>query len=338
MPFRNLPDSDETRQGALDLAEGAYKVYVTDQPDETKKIKAIPEEMHTQLVPIAGDFGKNIEARGFALTAQNKATLDKEVALKTLKMFNNHFIMVLNFDIARGKFHPSIRATYGLDVTQETLPVMGSEIEVFEWSKKLIAGEIHRIADGGAPMLDPDLAEMQAAQNAYVAAHEEQERKKTNYDLAQEAVEAMRPAVDKFIKKMWNTIEFYFQDDEPSSLRRKARAWGVVYATRPDEEPEPEPQTLTGTVTAGEKKLIMQGGFDVNTLFIVKNAGPTELELYTTELPTDPLPGTRVKFAAGEQKEVWANELGADTNTVLMVYNPDETATGNWEVTVGNPE
>ena len=101
---------------------------------------------------------------------------------------------------------------------------------------KLISGETHRIAGGGAPMLDPALAEVQAALNAYTTKHNEQLRKKAAYDAAQEEVEAMRPAVDKMIKKLWNQIEFYFSEDTPSSLRRKARAWGVVYATRPDED------------------------------------------------------------------------------------------------------
>ena len=52
-----------------------------------------------------------------------------------------------------------------------------------------------------------------------------------------------RPAVDDLIKDLWDTIEFNLRTEEPSSLRRKAREWGVVY----DEADEAEPPTPTLT-------------------------------------------------------------------------------------------
>lgn len=338
MPYRDLPDSDDTRNIAMNQGVGAYKVFVTDQPDEAKKIKAITLELHTELVPLAEDFGRKLEERGHALADQNKATLEKEAPLNVVRMVNQHFIMVLNFGIVRGKFHPSVRADYGLDATQETLPPMGREAEAIDWAHKLINGETHRIAGGGAPMLDPSLAELQAAFNAYTLKHDEQLRKKADYDAAQEEVEAMRPDVDKFIKKLWNQIEFYFSEDTPSSLRRKARGWGVVYATRPDEIPDPEPQTFTGIVKANTQVMVMHNGFDVNTMFIMNNPGPVVVDYYTISDPTKPVPGTTVRIEPGIQKEIWASELGADSNTYLMVNNPSLTTDGSWEVTVGNPE
>ena len=62
------------------------------------------------------------------------------------------------------------------------------------------------------------------------------------YDLAQEVVADQRPAVDDLIKGLWDTIEFNLRTEEPSSLRRKAREWGVVY----DEADEAEPPTPPG--------------------------------------------------------------------------------------------
>jgi hypothetical protein len=188
------------------------------------------------------------------------------------------------------------------------------------------------------PMQNPSLADVQAAYADYTAKQAEQLRRKSDYDLSQEAVNALRPEVDKFIKKLWNTIEFYFQDDEASSLRRKARAWGVVYKTRPDEEPEPEPQVFTGTVKATEKKEVMKGGFDINTLFIVKNTGTVPLDLYSATDPVDPVPVATVRIQPGIEQEVWATELGADTNPYLICYNSSTTTDGSYQVVVGNPE
>ena len=38
-----------------------------------------------------------------------------------------------------------------------------------------------------------------------------------------------RQSVDDLIKDLRDTIEFDLRNEEPSSLRRKARDWGVVY-------------------------------------------------------------------------------------------------------------
>ena len=61
------------------------------------------------------------------------------------------------------------------------------------------------------------------------------------YALAQEAVADQRPAVDDLIKDLWDTIEFNLRTEEPSSLRRKAREWGVVYDEADEAEPPPPP-------------------------------------------------------------------------------------------------
>ena len=58
-------------------------------------------------------------------------------------------------------------------------------------------------------------------------------------------VAAQRPAVDDMIMDLWDTIEFNLRTEEPSSLRRKAREWGVVYDEAGEAElpppPPPEP-------------------------------------------------------------------------------------------------
>ena len=66
---------------------------------------------------------------------------------------------------------------------------------------------------------------------------------KDAYDAGQEAVAAQRPSVDALIKDLWDTIEFALRADEPSSLRRKAREWGVFYL---GDEETPVPHTPPG--------------------------------------------------------------------------------------------
>ena len=57
-----------------------------------------------------------------------------------------------------------------------------------------------------------------------------------------------RPAVDDLIKDLWDTIEFNLRNEEASSLRRKAREWGVVYDGDDEVEvPRPCPPVSAGT-------------------------------------------------------------------------------------------
>ena len=39
-----------------------------------------------------------------------------------------------------------------------------------------------------------------------------------------------------------------------------------------------------------------------------------------------------VRIDPGTQKDVWVSELGADSNTYLMIYNPSTTTEGSWEI------
>jgi hypothetical protein len=215
---------------------------------------------------------------------------------------------------------------------------MGREGETYDWAQRIISAETRRIADGGLPMLNPSLAEIQRAFDTYDPLRDEQMRKKTKYDLEQEDVAKMREEIDELIKDGWDQVEFYFRKDDPASLRRKARGWGLEYATRPGEEPEPESEIFTGTVKAASVAEIMHSGYDINTMFIMKNPGPVPVDFFTAASATDPPPATRVTIAPGIETEVWASELGADTNTYLMVYNPHATIDGSWQVVIGNPE
>lgn len=50
-----------------------------------------------------------------------------------------------------------------------------------------------------------------------------------------------RPTVDGVVKDLWDTIEFNLRAEDASSLRRKAREWGVAYDGVEEEEAPPVP-------------------------------------------------------------------------------------------------
>jgi hypothetical protein len=56
--------------------------------------------------------------------------------------------------------------------------------------------------------------------------------------------------VDDLIKELWDTIEFALRNEESSSLRRKAREWGVVYDGDAADSVTPTPAPATTTAPA----------------------------------------------------------------------------------------
>ena len=89
---------------------------------------------------------------------------------------------------------------------------------------------------------------------------------------------------------------------------------------------------ITGTVAAGEKSEILHGGFSGDSEFIFKNTGETILRFYSANLPADPIPGTVLEIAAGEEATALASALGSEENMYLMVYNADMENEGEFEV------
>ena len=89
----------------------------------------------------------------------------------------------------------------------------------------------------------PTVAKINAALNALTAAETEQLRAKEKADDEEEQATALDPEVDTFTKDMWDTIEFNLRTHEATSLRRRAREWGVFYATRPGEPEETDTPT-----------------------------------------------------------------------------------------------
>ena len=106
-------------------------------------------------------------------------------------------------------------------------------------------------------------------------------------------------------------------------IERSARSQGDPLA--------PE-EYISGTAAAGEKSEILHGGFTGDSEFIFRNTGETILRFYTANLPADPVPGTVLEIAAGEEATALASALGSEDNLYLMVYNVDTENEGEYAV------
>jgi hypothetical protein len=271
-----------------------------------------------------------------ALAKQTAATKAKAEAFDWVAIFISHYFQSFNNGIVRKLFKDTDRPFYGLDVNDSRVPNLFSEADLSKWAGEIKSGEAARVANGGAPMAMPTAAQVEAEYQKYAALKITQTGLKDAYDVGQENLHDMLREARTLVQDIQDAVEYKFRREEISSLRRKAREYGIVYIDDNGEVISDEPAApLTGTVAPKTSATIMKGGYDINSLFKVTNKGPVLLKLYSAANAGDAVPSTTVDIAPGQQLDVWATELGAESNTFFMVYNPDETVAGSWEVEVG---
>jgi hypothetical protein len=201
------------------------------------------------LIALLPNFATEMQQRGTALSGQSSTTAAINPYRKRVRMFISHFLRVFNIGVERGVYAASERAHYQLPVSSEKLPNLSSDEDLVLWAGNIAAGDAARVTAGGAPMTNPTAAEVAAEFALYEPMLATHTTAKDAYDSEQEDVEDMRPQVDDLINDIWDEVLFTFRKDSPSSMRRKAREYGVVYRLSPGEEPQPDEFSISGKVT-----------------------------------------------------------------------------------------
>lgn len=231
MPYRSLPSTDTALLNALTTAKNKAENTPAGQ-------LAFKQETLAKLNELEPLFKKEIAERGAALSNQTQSTAEKMTAQDNLRMYISHFIQVFNFGVERGKYKATDRPFYQLDMSQTELPYLGNEPEVERWAQNIIKGETDRKGAGGEGMINPSAAEVEAAYLLFLEKNTGQSVLKDVYDKEQEDVERMRGEVQELIRDIWDEVEFEYRKESAPSMRRKAREYGVYYATRPGETVE----------------------------------------------------------------------------------------------------
>ena len=224
MPSRRLPKTDDQRSTALNTA---FAKWGATAPAD----RAITAPDFATLSAQRDLWGPALTSRATALAAQVTATGAADPLLARVKMFVSHFIQVFNLAVARGVFPASARAFYGLDVSSDKVPPLDNRDDILRWVHQIVDGEAARLATAnpGPPMAMPAVADVHDDLYFYLIAAAAQTSAKNANDTAEEAVATLRPTVDPAILDAWDDVENFYRHDDLSSLRRKAREWGVVY-------------------------------------------------------------------------------------------------------------
>jgi hypothetical protein len=233
MPFRQLPATDATRSQAL--TSGLKKSSAV-----TGTARLISADTAARLVAFVPNWQKEITERADALGKQTSFTTTLNFAGDKLRTTLSHFIQVFHFGVARGVFSPSGRAVYDLSVNEETVPTLTSEADLLLWADRIIKGDPRRVINFSEPaMAMPSAAEVATALATYNAELTVQTAAKDSLESEQSDVNQLRPEADQLIRDVWDEVEFALRQLETTTLRRRAREWGVFYALRPGEPEEP---------------------------------------------------------------------------------------------------
>lgn len=228
MPYRRLPNTDNARLKALNLAFEKG----TDLPPFKL---AFSQVMFHQIKSTLPAFLNAISEHRNAMNLHAEKNKDYHQRYKKAKLYISHFIQVVDMAIARGEHPPEIRNYFGLSEEERKLPNLATEEDIISCGSKLIEGERDRKISGQTPITNPSIALVQVHFDKYLDAFNHQKSLKRRSTTAHENLEELRAKIDGIIQQTWNEVEETFKDLPEEIRREKASDYGVVYVYRKNE-------------------------------------------------------------------------------------------------------
>lgn len=229
MPYRRLPNTDQARIRALNMAVESCvqgEVYTNTLKHNTyATAKNFLEKFEREVFMYKRCVAEQSSKRGNA---------KYEAAFKNARMYVVHFLQVFSMAVMRGEIARAKRAYYGLVVEDDSLPTITLESAVLEWSKKIVEGERKRQGEGGVPIYNPTMGRVSVACDLFKDMYDKQQRLQQNTAEALQRVAAMRAECDEIILAVWQEIEDAFASFEGEERLAKCAKYGIIYYTRRD--------------------------------------------------------------------------------------------------------
>ena len=219
---RKLPKSSNSRFDALNVAK--------QKKDNTAPANiAITPATSIRLDAAVVAFAAARNTLSIKRANSILSTSQKQVLLEAQRLKNSHYVQVLNMHIEEKIFPEAHRAFFKIDSNSSAVPTQKAEADVVALSQAIVDGEPNMIAAGGTAIPFPTKATIQTALTALIAKQQDQSTKKDATDAAEEALLKLNTEADAVIKKVWDEVETFWNEQPTESLRRKSREWGVVY-------------------------------------------------------------------------------------------------------------
>ena len=233
MPYRRLPNTDQTRVRALKAA--VEKASMQNVADMAISLKTLSE---------ARNYLPKFEAAHIYYTQcydnQSKASRKHQANVKTARLYISHFIQVFNLAILRAEIKENHRELYGLP-NNNLVPDLVSDVAIADWGRKVIEGERRRTSVGGIPIYNPTIAKVKVHYDIFLDSYERQKSLQALTVRRLEEISGMRERADEIILDIWNQVEVKFQSILPNEQRLDlCREYGLIYYYRTGEKQQIE--------------------------------------------------------------------------------------------------
>lgn len=232
MPYRRLPNTDPARLRALRKA--VDKSYESDPRGEVISLAVISKARN-----LLARFSAAYTYYQQCCRKQSRENRKHTENVRMARLYVSHFIQVLNMSVIRGEIKAVHKECYGLSAENHALPELASDEQLSEWGGKIIEGEKLRLAKGGTPIYNPNIARVKVFYDIFSDSFSSQKMQQMITDRSREKLKSMRDETDSLILNIWNQIESRFLDVTPAEKRLEVCSdYGVIYYYRPGEKNE----------------------------------------------------------------------------------------------------
>lgn len=237
MPYRRLPNTDQARMKAIEMAlEKGKRTALSELAFSQQTLEKIQI-----LYPRLSNAVRQLQA---AKQVQFDRSNEYGNIFKKAKLYVSHFVQVLNFAILREEMKPEVREFYGLDIHSSKVPPLNLEKDILAWGERIIAGEQQRCMRGGSAIYSPSIALVKVHYESFKDAYHHQKILQNNTNRASLKMQEMREDADAIIQQLWNEIEETFEALPGETRRAKAQEYGIAYVFRKSELKKMEAEKL----------------------------------------------------------------------------------------------
>lgn len=252
MPYRRLPNTDQARLSALQMAvQRASEADFTEQVLQYKTLcdaRRFLMQFENTVMQYHENFRTKVSAnKNYRRVVQNA------------RMYISHFIQVLNLAVIRGEVKAEQKELYQLDPHNHIVPDLSSEEDLLVWGENIIQGEQKRTSMGGFPIYNPAIAKVKVHYDIFKAEQMSHTLHKKVTSRVMGDVEAQRKQADAIILTIWNEVEDYYKDLLPYDKLCHCKNYGVIYYYRPTEK-RLSPETDAEIVRVRESQPLIDFG------------------------------------------------------------------------------
>ena len=250
MPYRRLPNTDQARLRALQLAiEKAGSADFTNQ--------VLPYKLTAEAQRLFATFRTIILQKNDSMDSRASGNKQYRSKLQKARMYISHFIQVLNLAVIRGEIKKEQKELYGLDPDLHVVPDLSTDEEILHWGERIIAGETKRTAQGGYPIYNPNINKVKVYYDIFKEQQVNHQFQNSATSRLSGNVETMRKQVDDLILEIWNTVEEHYSGLYPYDKMQHCKAYGLVFYYRPEEK-HLTPETDRRLAAAAESQTTLQ--------------------------------------------------------------------------------